>query len=81
MGLDVFMGIIYHAYMAGRPTKEPGQKMNVALRIMLTAEQSQLIREAARRQGIDVSAWARPILLQAANEKVGQSEFVKRQRK
>jgi uncharacterized protein (DUF1778 family) len=52
--------------MVGRPTKEPGQKMDVPLRIMLTAEQSQLIREAAARQGSDVSAWARPILLDAA---------------
>jgi uncharacterized protein (DUF1778 family) len=57
--------------MAGRPTKEPGQKMDVPLRIMLTAEQSQLIREAAGGQGIDVSAWARPILLEAARQALG----------
>jgi hypothetical protein len=55
--------------MAGRPTKEPGQKMNVPLRIMLTAEQSQLIREAAAEHGVDVSAWARPILLDAAKNR------------
>jgi hypothetical protein len=54
--------------MAGRPTKEPGQKMDVPLRIMLTAEQNRLIREAAGEQGIDVSAWARPILLRAATK-------------
>jgi hypothetical protein len=62
------MGIKYHTGMAGRPTKEPGQKMDVPLRIMLTAEQSQLIREVAKEQGIDVSAWARPILLEAARD-------------
>ncbi len=56
--------------MAGRPTKEPGQKMDVPLRIMLTAEQSQLIREAAGEQ--DVSTWARPILLQAARERTAR---------
>jgi hypothetical protein len=50
--------------MAGRPTKEPGQKMDVPLRIMLTAEQSRVIKEAT--DGQDVSAWARAILLDAA---------------
>ena len=56
--------------MAGRPTKEPGQRMDVPLKIMLTAEQSELIREAA---GGELSAWARAILLQAAREKVEQN--------
>ena len=66
-GLDIFRGIIYHRVMAGRPTKEPGEKMDVPLRIMLTASQSELIRSAA---GGDVSAWARPILLEAARQQV-----------
>lgn len=52
--------------MAGRPTKEPGQKMDVPLRIMLTAEQDAIIRQAARQQGLDVSGWARALLLRAA---------------
>jgi hypothetical protein len=58
--------------MAGRPTKEPGQRMNVPLRIMLTAQQDALIREAAKRHGADVSGWARPILVEAAKRSVGR---------
>lgn len=54
--------------MAGRPTKEPGQKMNVPLRIMLTAQQQELIRQAAEREGLDMTGWARPILLRAASQ-------------
>jgi uncharacterized protein (DUF1778 family) len=52
--------------MAGRPTKEPGQRMNVPLKIMLTPEQDEAIRRAAANVGMDVSAWARPALLDAA---------------
>jgi hypothetical protein len=40
--------------------------MDIPLRIMLTAEQRKLIRQAAERAGLDMTAWARPILLQAA---------------
>ena len=56
--------------MAGRPTKEPGEKMDIPLRIMLTASQDELIRRAAAG---DVSAWARPILLAAAREQVDKT--------
>jgi len=65
--LTFFEEIITMKIMAGRPTKEPGQKMDIPLRIMLTAEQNQLIRDAARQAGTDVSTWARPILLATAH--------------
>ena len=52
--------------MAGRPTKEPGEKMDIPLRVMLTATQNELIRQAAQREGLDISPWARAILLKAA---------------
>jgi hypothetical protein len=78
--LDNFPGINYHAtekeeVMAGRPTKEPGEKMDIPLRIMLTSSQNDLIRQAA---GGDVSGWARPILLQAARKQLGEAERHKR---
>lgn len=57
--------------MAGRPPKEPGQRMNVPLKIMLTQAQHDLIRQAA--QDRDVSSWARPILLQAARKSVARA--------
>jgi uncharacterized protein (DUF1778 family) len=52
--------------------------MDVPLRLMLTAKQSQLIRDAAEHHGTDVSAWARPILLEAARNAVGPSQMRKR---
>jgi hypothetical protein len=61
--------------MAGRPTKEPGGKMDIPLRIMLTAEQDRLIREQAAREGTDVSTWARPILLEAATTTVYLKDY------
>ena len=66
--------------MAGRPTKEPGQKMNVPLRIMLTPSQDEAIRQAAAKAGMDVSAWARPILLGAARDVVERQAHVKKRR-
>ncbi len=45
--------------------------MNKPLRIMLTAKQDELIRQAAELVGIDMTAWARPILLEAALKKTG----------
>jgi hypothetical protein len=48
----------------GRPPKEPGERMTVPLRIMLTESHAELIRQAAGE--MDVSTWARMILLEAA---------------
>jgi|GEM_PF-2701622 len=51
---------------SGRPPKEKSLLMNIPLRIMLTADQKELIEAAAKAEGLDMTAWARPILLQAA---------------
>jgi len=55
---------------------QPGEKMDVPLRMMLTASQDELIRKAA---GGDVSGWARPILLEAAKGPIEEAK--KRPRK
>ena len=55
--------------MAGRPTKEPGEKMDIPLRVMLTASQNELIRQVAQLEGMDISPWARAILLKAARKR------------
>jgi uncharacterized protein (DUF1778 family) len=62
----------------GRPKKEKSLLMNRPLRIMLTADQDELIRRAAESQGIDMTAWARPILLDAARDAVEQPTGKKR---
>ena len=53
----------------GRPPKDKRQLKSIPLRIMLTVEQRELIEQAASAEGLDMTAWARPILLQAAKEK------------
>jgi uncharacterized protein (DUF1778 family) len=47
--------------------------MNESLRITLTADQKDLIERAAKLVGLDMTAWARPILLEMAKTAVGGS--------
>jgi uncharacterized protein (DUF1778 family) len=56
----------------GRPKKDKSLLMAFPLRIMLTADQKELISQAAEADGMDMTAWARPILLQAARERIGR---------
>lgn len=55
-----------------RPPKEPRLRMDVDLRIPLTAEQKQLVAEAANLDQSDVATWVRPIIVQAARERVAK---------
>lgn len=54
-----------------RPKKDKRLLMTIPLRIMLTADQRELIERAAKQEGVDMTAWARPILLRAAQEATG----------
>ncbi len=56
----------------GRPRKDERLLLNRPLRVMLTAEQDDLIRQAAKLEGMDVAAWARPLLTEAARERVAK---------
>ena len=49
-----------------RPPKDPALRLTDQLRIPLSADQKQLIIEAAKIDSIDMTAWARAALLQAA---------------
>jgi hypothetical protein len=57
-----------------RPAKDKRLLMNIPLRIMLTAEQKALIEAAAKLDQCDMTAWARPVLLEAAKRKVARSK-------
>lgn len=57
-----------------RPPKDSRLRKDVDLRIPLTAEQKQLIVEAAAFAESDVATWLRPIILQAASEKVAKAK-------
>lgn len=48
--------------------------MAFPLRIMLTADQKKLITQAAELDGVDMTAWARPILLEAARERAARTK-------
>ena len=54
----------------GRPPKNKAERKDVDLRIPVTAEQKELVSEAVRLLGGDMATWARPILLQAAEDVV-----------
>lgn len=64
----------------GRPKKDKALLMNRPLRIMLTADQDELIRRAAELEGVDMTAWARPLLLRMAQERVSQATARKTRR-
>lgn len=59
-----------------RPNKEERLLLTIPLRIMLTAEQRELIESAASASGSDMTAWARPILLAAARRELGKVKGV-----
>ncbi|MDE2098101.1 MAG: hypothetical protein KGL39_12680 [Patescibacteria group bacterium] len=52
----------------GRPPKRDAERKDVDLRIPVTAEQKALIAEAVRLESVDMASWARPVLLQAAQD-------------
>jgi hypothetical protein len=72
--VDTGRNSFYHSNPMARPPKDKHLLMNVALRIMLTAEQKALIEEAARQDHLDMTAWARPILLRAAKERLANGK-------
>lgn len=65
----------------GRPPKDKALLMNIPLRIMLTADQKRVIEEAAKLDGLDMTAWARPILIRLAQQKIEAESKVLRKTK
>jgi uncharacterized protein (DUF1778 family) len=63
----------------GRPPKAAGERKTKDIRIPVTQEQKDMVLEAMRIAGMDVAAWARPIILEAAQAII--SEASKRTRK
>jgi uncharacterized protein (DUF1778 family) len=64
-----------------RPLKDPSLKMDVDLRVPVTADQKTMIYEAAKADQLDVAAWVRPILLDAARSRLEKVKTAKRGRK
>lgn len=61
-----------------RPKKNPDAIMGSDLRIPVTADQRAIIRKANELIGVDMAAWARPILLSAAEDILAQKQARKR---
>jgi hypothetical protein len=56
----------------GRPPKDPRLRMDTDIRIPVTAEQKELISQAASGEAEGLAAWARAVLLNAARKKLGK---------
>jgi hypothetical protein len=59
-------------YRMGRPPKKPGLRMDTDLRIPVTSEQKQLIGEALVDEPNGLAAWARGVLLKAAEDRIAR---------
>jgi hypothetical protein len=57
-----------------RPPKEPHLRMSIDLRIPVTAEQKQKIMEAVADEPAGFAAWARGVLLRAAEKRRTKTE-------
>jgi hypothetical protein len=60
-----------------RPPKNKSERKSADLRIPLTEAQKELIARVARLEGVDMATWARPILLQVAQAKLGKNNSEK----
>src|SRR5262249_44920002 len=67
-----FLEIIVYSYGMPRPPKDARLRMSTDLRIPVTAEQKRLISQAVATDPDGLAAWARRILLAAAQESVGR---------
>lgn len=55
-----------------RPLKEPRHRMSTHLRIPVTDEQKQIIMDAIADEPTGFAAWAREVLLQAAEKRLAK---------
>lgn len=57
-----------------RPRKDKRLLMNVSIRIPLTEDQKKLLEQAAILDQSDMTAWVRPVILRAAQERVARDK-------
>jgi uncharacterized protein (DUF1778 family) len=57
-----------------RPRKDERLLMKASIRLPLTEDQKRLIEEAANLDQSDLTAWIRPILLQAAKRRIAEQK-------
>ncbi len=57
-----------------RPPKDESERKDTDLRIPVTSAQKDSIAQAVRALGMDMAAWARPILLKEAQAILGKGD-------
>jgi len=65
----------------GRKAKDPALKMSTDLRIPVTEAQKEVILQAVADDPDGMAAWARGVLLQAAETRIAQTDAKKTKRK
>jgi len=61
-----------YIYGMARPFKKPDLRMDKDLRIPVTSHQRDIVNAAAEAVGLDMAAWARPIILDAAKREIAK---------
>lgn len=57
----------------GRPQIKPEQRKQTILTLRVKDEEAETLEQAAQREGLKLSVWARQTLLQAAGQTQGQA--------
>jgi hypothetical protein len=72
--------ISYNKFMKpkrmGRPPKNEADRKDVDLRVPVTAAQKARIMEAVSLDGEDMAAWARAVLLKAAENRIAKQNRI-----
>jgi hypothetical protein len=69
--VDLLRKVYYNNFMA-RPRKDPKLRMGTDLRVPMTEDQKRLIVEATSDKPEGMAAWARAVLLQAAQRQLAR---------
>ena len=55
--------------MAGRPKSDEGDRRDLEVRVRVTADERERFQKAAAENGLDLSAWARQLMMRASSPK------------
>lgn len=64
----------------GRPKKNPDSRLDAELRIRVTTEQRERIMRAVLLDSLDMSEWARGLLIRAADSRISKEKGAGRKR-
>lgn len=56
--------------MAGRPKTDEGSRRDFEVRVRVTEEERERFHKAATTEGLDLSAWARRLMMKASTSQI-----------